>query len=278
MHAYHGSDSTIPGDPPPPGAVQGLQVRHRARARLSARDRRRGAQLLEAALIQGGLRLRRTTRCRLADLAPVAEEVTLRWPHCGLSAAAALVSAGSGEVSLRIGQWILRQSCGIAAGLPAATVLSLPVPNALLQEGISRDVAAALAQYGVAPGRLELRVSEVGLLEPTTEQLLALSALRDRGVRLALEDFGLRHASVALLRRLPLTAVHLAPGLTHDLSPGSEDSFVVAGLVAIAHALGLNVVARIGEGSDRLEALRRVGADEGVRPAEQADLRAYTAG
>jgi EAL domain-containing protein (putative c-di-GMP-specific phosphodiesterase class I) len=230
---------------------------------LAGRERRRCAKLLGAALAQGALRLGRATRRRLADLAPVAEEVTLHWPHTGLSAAAALVSAGNGEVSGHVAGWMLQHACLLPESVADGAVLSLPAPHALLRLGTG-GVAAVLAQCGAAAERLELRISEVGLLEPTTEQLLALSALRDCGVRLALEDFGMRHGSLALLRRLPLNSVHLDPGLTHDLSAGSEESGMVAGLVGVAHAVGLSVAARIGEESDRLEALRRLGVDEGV--------------
>jgi EAL domain-containing protein (putative c-di-GMP-specific phosphodiesterase class I) len=240
------------------------QARRRARLRLAARERRRDTRLLADALDHGRLRLERAPRWRLADLTLAAEEVTLQWPHSLLPAPAALTASGFSDVGRQVGQWMLAQTCALAAACPDGPLLSLPLPGALLAESVLPDVTAALAGFRLPADRLELRLSEVGLLEPTTEQLLSLSGLRDRGVRLALEHFGMRHGCLALLRQLPLNAVHLDPGLTHELSPGGEDSGVVAGVVALAHALGLTVAARTMNGLDRLAELRRLGVDEAL--------------
>jgi EAL domain-containing protein (putative c-di-GMP-specific phosphodiesterase class I) len=252
-----------PASPPCP-APSPAQSRRPARARLVARERRRDTRLLAEALAQGRLRLDRVARWRLADLTLAAEEVTLHWPHSLLPAAAALAAAAPGEIARQVRQWMLEHACGLAAAQPQGPVVSLAVPAAALAAGGLAELDAALARVRLPPGRLELRLSEVGLLDPGTDQLLALSSLRDRGVTLALEDFGMRHGSLALLRQLPLNAVHLDPGLTHDLNPDSEDSGVVSGVVTIAHALGLAVVARGMAGPDRLAELRRLGVDEAL--------------
>jgi len=238
--------------------------RRRANTRLAAREHRRGTQLLAEALEHDQFSLIRTARLRLSDMDVVAEEVCLHWKRTGLSAAAALSASQDSAVTQRVGRWMLDRACVAAAEVVAGPVVSVSIAPTMLAGDLARDVAAALERSGLAPARLELRLSEAGLLEPSTEMLLCLSALRDQGVQLVLEDFGMRHGSLSLLRHLPLTALQLDPTLTHDLSPGGEDAAVVGALVAMAHALGLRVIAPGIDRPDQRAALWRLGVDEGM--------------
>jgi EAL domain-containing protein (putative c-di-GMP-specific phosphodiesterase class I) len=242
--------------PPSPSDPQ------RAARRLAARERRRERQRLTDALDRRTLQLVRTSRLRLADLSLAAEEVAVQWPHAGLSAAAALSSGAPSPITGRIFHWLLRE----AATTPAGPTISVLLPAAMLSPNLAQTVADSLRGTGLPPDQLELRLPETALLDPDTELLLALSALRDQGVRLALDEFGMRHGSTSLLRALPLTALHLDPSWTHDLTPNGENRCVAAALIDMAHALRLTVVARAIDSDQHLNELRALNVDEGTGP------------
>ena len=93
---------------------------------------------------------------------------------------------------------------------------------------------------------------------------MALAAICDLGVAVAVEDFGESSASLALLRRLPLGVVRLHASMVRDLERGAEERAVLRAIVGAAHAIGLRVAAT---GVDTLrqgDVLRGLGCDEGV--------------
>ncbi len=133
-----------------------------------------------------------------------------------------------------------------------------------LHDGALLDqVAAALEESGLMPECLELELTESLLIEVETETLLVLSAIRDLGVGLALDDFGTGYASLAVLKRLPLTAMKLDRSLVRDLPGDREDAAIVRAVVETGHALGLHVVAEGIETEAQRVFLASIGCDEG---------------
>lgn len=113
------------------------------------------------------------------------------------------------------------------------------------------------------PERLELELTESQLLADDTETLLALSAVRDLGVGLTLDDFGAGQTSLSVLKRLPLTAMKLDRALVRGLPAEREDAAIARALIATAHALGLSVVAEGIETEAQRAFLAAAGCDEG---------------
>ncbi len=225
----------------------------------AARARRLAARRLGDALDSGRLRLTAKARLCLREAVPMADELAMRWPKAGLPVTAALADAGDGTAARRLCRWLLWAACRFEGTAP---LVSVPIPAALLTAELPPLVREALRDSGCDPARLELRLSERAVLDAAPSLLVDLCDLRDRGVGLALSDFGMELGAVALLRRLPLTHVHLDPSLTYDLTPGSEDSALVANLAEMAHMLGLRISAR---GSEALALrLRGLGVDEAV--------------
>ena len=89
----------------------------------------------------------------------------------------------------------------------------------------------------------------------------AARALKGLGVRLCIDDFGTGYSSLGYLRRFPLDEVKLDQTLIHRVGGSGEDSAVVAAIVALAHGLGLEVVAEGVETAVQLEELRALGVD-----------------
>jgi EAL domain-containing protein (putative c-di-GMP-specific phosphodiesterase class I) len=127
----------------------------------------------------------------------------------------------------------------------------------LAHPDLPRQVAAAVTETGVAPERLCLEVGERALAPETAGVLCELA---DLGVRLALGDFGAGTTSIAHLRDRPVGLVKLDRALVHG------DPDVLAALVGLAHALGLETVAEGVETAAQLETLAELGCDRAQGP------------
>jgi EAL domain-containing protein (putative c-di-GMP-specific phosphodiesterase class I) len=139
-------------------------------------------------------------------------------------------------------------------------------------------VADAVQAAGLTPECLELELTESTLLAIDDDTLLILSALRDMGVGLALDDFGTGYASLAMLRRVPLTALKIDRSLIRGVPHDTEDAAIVAAMVATTHAMGLRIVAEGVETEAQRQFLTQLGADDGQghlfgRPVPMARLR-----
>jgi EAL domain-containing protein (putative c-di-GMP-specific phosphodiesterase class I) len=110
---------------------------------------------------------------------------------------------------------------------------------------------------------LELAFAESVLAEVDTDTLLLLSAIRDLGIGVAVDDFGAGVASLAMLKRLPLTAMKLARTLVREVTTDREDAAIVRAVIETGHALGLRMVADGIESELQRAFLARSGCDEG---------------
>jgi EAL domain-containing protein (putative c-di-GMP-specific phosphodiesterase class I) len=254
-------DDAVPC-PPEPESEPGMDRDRRA---ASARQRRLASDLTRAVAGEAFV-LHYHPRVALADGAWTGAEALIRWPHRrkGLVPPDAFLPLAErmGQIS-RIGGWVLRTACAQARGGEMASV-SVNVSARQLADGVLLDqVAEALEFSGLDPERLELEFTETTLVEFGFETLLTLSAIRDLGVGLALDDFGTGFASLAMLKRLPLTAMKLDGSLVRDLPGEREDAAIVRAVIATGHALGLTVVAEGIETEAQRAFLSANGCDEG---------------
>jgi diguanylate cyclase (GGDEF)-like protein/PAS domain S-box-containing protein len=122
-------------------------------------------------------------------------------------------------------------------------------------------VADGLRRYGVEPAQLGLEITESALLEDAEGAVIALSSLRELGVRLAVDDFGTGYSSLSYLKRLPVDAVKIDRSFVDGLAVDGDDSAIVAAVPGMARALRLTTIAEGVENLDQLRALRRLGCD-----------------
>ncbi len=130
----------------------------------------------------------------------------------------------------------------------------------LRSEHFVRHISQTFERYGIALDRLVLDVNELiqkGLREPTVVYNLQL--LRDRGVRIALDDFGKETASLNDLIDVPIDILKLDPTLVAHLEPNTSKFPLVAGLMRIACDLKIEVIAEGVENQDQLSRLMQLG-------------------
>jgi diguanylate cyclase (GGDEF)-like protein len=195
-------------------------------------------------------------------------EALMRWEHPerGLIPAAEFVSlAEETGLIVPIGEWVLEQALAHIArwrqSRPGVTISVNLSARQLESPGLAAHLDAAVRAIGADPSVLCLEVTEDAVEhnpDIATRSLAALSAI---GVKLALDDFGIGHSSVAGLRELPLDSVNIDRSFVSGLGADPATSAVVGALVELGHALGLSVVAEGVETDEQLARLRALGCD-----------------
>jgi len=132
----------------------------------------------------------------------------------------------------------------------------------LLRGDFPDVVRRVLADTGVPPGALELELTESVLMANAAKTASKLQAFRELGVSLAIDDFGTGYSSLAYLKRLPITTIKIDKEFIGDLSRDPDDASITSTVIAMAHSLGLNVVAEGVETEAQMHFLRNHACDE----------------
>ncbi|WP_308121198.1 putative bifunctional diguanylate cyclase/phosphodiesterase [Paractinoplanes bogorensis] len=206
-------------------------------------------------------------------------EALVRWAHPvhgTLAPDAFIPVAERTGLIVPLGRWVLRDSLRRMAEWPAGTVLNINISARDLREpDFAEVVAALLAEYGVAAGRITLEITE-SMPVDLGESHAVLHALRELGVKLALDDFGTGSSTLSLLHDVPIDEVKLDRSFTQ--APGDRVT-VAAGVAHLAQAMSLHAVAEGVETEEQLQRLRTLGytAAQGylfARPMPAADFEA----
>jgi EAL domain-containing protein (putative c-di-GMP-specific phosphodiesterase class I) len=127
---------------------------------------------------------------------------------------------------------------------------------------LEAEIRSALAEFCVAPDRLEFDVAESTVMHRLDEGIARLHALRAIGVRLSLEDFGAGHSSLGRLRDMPVQSLKIGQSYVRRLADNAADAAVCGSIIALAHILDLTVVAEGVESADSAQYLREQHCDE----------------
>lgn len=252
--------------------------------RTVLRERRLEAQLQQAIGRELSLRYQPIVDPRTGDAAMV--EALVRWEHPegGTVPPGDFVPLAerTGQI-VALGRWVLHEACRSAATWPTAVAVSVNLsPRQLVDDDLVDDVRAALREAGLPARRLVLEVTESTIMTEPRQAAERLAELRALGVRIAVDDFGTGHSSLAALQRLPVTDLKLAREFVAPLEDPEHDPALARAIVALGHALGLRLVGEGVELERQLDLLRRLGCDlvQGfliARPMPGEDLTAWLA-
>ncbi len=127
---------------------------------------------------------------------------------------------------------------------------------------ILRTVVDALEKSQLAPQSLELEITENAMMLDENEALACLLQLKQIGVRVALDDFGTGYSSLSYVRRFPVDSLKIDRSFVAGLEREPDACAIASTIVAMAHQLGLNVVAEGVETEAQKECLQAYGCDE----------------
>jgi diguanylate cyclase (GGDEF)-like protein len=226
---------------------------------------------LRGAWERGELSLKYQPIFRLADRRLVGAEALLRWQHQeqGDIAPSAFIDVAeqSGLIE-RIGPEVLRAACRDAAAWNTARNHGLFVsvnvsPRQLRSGELPQQVARALRESGLPADALHVELTETTIIADERHASEMLAKLRAEGVRVWLDDFGTGFSGLSHLRRVPIDGVKIDRSFVSDVTRDPDDLALTTAIIAMAHSLGITVVAEGIEEEPQLELLRQRNCDLG---------------
>jgi EAL domain-containing protein (putative c-di-GMP-specific phosphodiesterase class I) len=230
-------------------------------------DRLRTMEELRTALENDELEVHLQPQVELHDGDLVGAEALVRWRHPtrGLLSPAELLPAAEQAGLLRpltdqvlelalaaAAQWWTKRAVPVSVNLSAANVTDLDLPG---------KVALALARHGLPARALTLELVEDTLMADPERGRTVLGELRRLGIRTSIDDYGTGYSSLAYLRHLPADELKLDRSLTADVGGDPRAAAIVRHTVALAHELGLSLVAEGVEDAATAAVLADLGCD-----------------
>ncbi len=190
-------------------------------------------------------------------------EALIRWNHPtrGLISPAEFVPiAEDTGLIVPIGAWVVREACAQAAGWPEHVRVAVNVSPVQFHRGsLNETILLALADSGLAPGRLEIEITKSIFLEGSEATLRLLHSLRSLGIRVALDDFGTGYSSLSYLQSFPFDKLKIDRSFIHNLLTREGASAIVRAITELAHALNIETTAEGVEETAQLMELRAHG-------------------
>lgn len=203
-------------------------------------------------------------------LSPRGFEALVRWQHPTrgtLGPADFICLAEENGLIIPLGQWVLDTACKqlVEWSKDSSTAsLLLSVNVSALQFADSRFVTSVrriLQRTGVNPSLLRLELTESVFLSDIEKNILKMNEIKELGVEVALDDFGTGYSSLQYLKRLPLDLLKLDSSFVRGLPENSEDVAITTTIIALAHSLGLRVIAEGVETEAQFNHLVELGCD-----------------
>jgi diguanylate cyclase (GGDEF)-like protein/PAS domain S-box-containing protein len=169
-------------------------------------------------------------------------------------------------VILELGQFMLRQACLAAAGwmrMSTPAGVSVNISRAeFAQAEFTESVWRVVEETNLHPNLLELEVNECVLGDDIEGTIDKVSRLRDMGIRVTLDNFGIGQSSLSYLRRIPVAALKIDRTFIADLQSGAGAVSLVRSIIGIANSFGLRTLADGVETDAQLRVLRYLGCQE----------------
>jgi diguanylate cyclase (GGDEF)-like protein len=242
------------------------------------------AARLRRAVADGELEVHYQPIWSLPDGTVSGVEALVRWrdPERGLVPPDSFIRvAEETGVIHALGSWVMHETCRQAAlwmaeGLHPRLGVNLS-PHQLARSGVVDDLVEAVQSVGLPPERVILEITESAWSMDDQRTAPALQALRDHGFRLAMDDFGAGHSSLGRLADLPVAVLKIDRALLNGVPERADAVAVLTAAVALAEAVGCDVVAEGIETREQLDQLCALGVPLGqgylmARPGQAADV------
>jgi len=143
-----------------------------------------------------------------------------------------------------------------------------------------QELREMLAKTAINPGLLKLELTETAVIDNMDDVINKINILRQMGVRIALDDFGIGHSSLVYLKKLPVTQIKIDQSFVHDVLTDSNDAAIIQMVLAVGKTIHCDIVAEGVEQLEQFELLRDFGCDyfQGYyfsRPIEVASFEQF---
>jgi diguanylate cyclase (GGDEF)-like protein/PAS domain S-box-containing protein len=197
-------------------------------------------------------------------------EALVRWlhPQRGLVPPGEFIPlAEERGLIVAVGRWVIQAACRQMRDWREAGLVPPPVavnlsPRQFASDSLIDDMVDALTLYGVPPTDFEVELTEGVLMADPDRANDVLQRLFAMGVRISIDDFGTGYSSLSYLKRFPAQTVKIDRSFIRGLPADRDDTAITQAVIAMAHSLGLGVVAEGVESQEQLALLRQLGCDE----------------
>ncbi|HWP94873.1 MAG TPA: EAL domain-containing protein [Gammaproteobacteria bacterium] len=197
-------------------------------------------------------------------------EALLRWhnPDHGLIEPSRFISVlEETGLIVDVGDWVLRQACLQARrwreeGLPLVRIAVNLSSRQFTKRDLVGSIARILDETGHDPRKLHLEITEGTLASKFETTVATLQKLAALGVSISIDDFGVGYSSLNYLKRLPIHALKIDQSFVRDVTSDKNDAAIARTIIALAHNLGLDVIAEGVETLEQLFFLSRQGCHE----------------
>jgi EAL domain-containing protein (putative c-di-GMP-specific phosphodiesterase class I) len=248
-------------------------------------------QRMANALTYGEFQLYYQPVVNIADGEIVGVEALCRWPQRDQTFTPPETFIAQAETSgfiIQLGEWVLRTAAEqvrrwqqlFGQRLRLAVNLS---GRQFLHFNLIKQVEDALRMTGFDPTDLDFEITETIAMHNAEESVGVMRQLKSMGVGLSLDDFGTGYSSLSYLKRFPIDVLKIDKSFVRDIPEDANDLAIVSAIIAMAHALGLKVIAEGVETGAQWHFLRDCGTQyaQGYffgRPLPPSELEAILAG
>jgi diguanylate cyclase (GGDEF)-like protein len=243
---------------------------------------------LDAAIKGGGLALHYQPQVDLETGCIIGLEALVRWnhPRRGFISPAVFIPVAESTGSIvELGRWVFNEACrqarawqdeGIDVPIVAVNLSAIQCKRPDLE----RDIVASLERWNIAPGRIELELTESVLMEATEPHRDIIARLRALGLRLAIDDFGTGYCSLNYLTNFPVDRIKIAQELIFNCTTELRSAAVVRAAIRLSEELDTEVLAEGVENAEQAQFLSSAGCrfaqgyffSRAVDPAQAATL------
>jgi diguanylate cyclase (GGDEF)-like protein/PAS domain S-box-containing protein len=204
----------------------------------------------------------------MTDQAIIGAEVLLRWENAiygSISPLEFIPLAEHTGLIHKIGLWVIEQACKqlLAWDKTQMAGLQYVAVNVsiyqIIREKFVAQAEAACQQNGIAQNRLELEITEGGLVQYPDNIVNILQRLRDAGFQLAIDDFGTDYSSLSRLKIFAVDLLKIDRSFVRDMTVDPDDAAIAKAIIEMAEALGLTTLAEGVETLEQFDLLKKMG-------------------
>ena len=237
---------------------------------LRGGDRLELERALRQALIRREFTLHYQPKCDAHTGELCGVEALVRWNHPDRGVVSPIQFIAIAEqtgVIVALGEWVLEDACRQNRIWRDSGICSVPVAVNVSgiqfkQGNLLATIAGVLERTGLEPECLHLEITESVMMRDPEGFIRTLNALRAIGVRIALDDFGTGYSSLSYLKQFPIDYVKIDRSFVRDISTDPMDAGICSAIIAMAHNLGMQVIAEGVETQAQADFLRRGGCDQ----------------
>ncbi|MDX1808960.1 MAG: EAL domain-containing protein [Sulfurospirillaceae bacterium] len=255
------------------------QVKEEGRNNFQFYSEKLNAESLERLTLEAGLRhalernefqLDYQTKQNIVNGEITGMEALLRWHHPDLGIIAPMkfipIAEETGLI-VPIGKWVLKSACAQNVawqnqGFPALSIAVNLTVRQFFYEHLLKDLKTILADTGMDAHLLELEVTESILIHDVEKTMRVLTELKDMGIRVAIDNFGIGYSSLSMLEKFPLDTIKIDRSFIRHITGFSTDHAMTDAVIAMGRTLSLNVIAQGVETKEQAEYLRQNACDE----------------